>query len=52
MAVAAGKPKSSLHIEEYDFTWLILSKTFCLVLFSCMNYYLTGKYKTEKLIAK
>ena len=48
----AGKSISSLHIEECDITKLILSKTFYLVLYSCMNYHVTEKYKTEKRIAK
>ena len=48
----AGKSSSSLHIEEYDFILLILSKISYLALFSCKNYHLTAKYKTEKLIAK
>ena len=46
------KSSSSLHIEKCDFTYQILSKLFYLVLFSCMNYHLTAKYKTEKRIAK
>ena len=49
---AVGESSSSLHIEECDFTWLILSKIFYLVLSSCMNYHLTAKYKTEKRITK
>ena len=48
----ARKSSSSLHIEECDITKLILSKTFYLVLYSCMNYHVTEKYKTEKRIAK
>ena len=49
---AAGTSSSSLHIEECDFTWLILSQICYLVLFSCVSYHPTAKYKTEKLIAK
>ena len=48
----AEKSSSSLHIEECDITKLILSKTFFLVLYSCMNYHVTEKYKTEKCIVK
>ena len=51
MAVA-GKPSSSLHLEECDFTELIWSKIFYLVLFSCMNCHLTTKYKAENLLKK
>ena len=50
---AAGKSNSSLHIEECNFTQLVQSKIFYLVrCFSCMNYYLTAKYRTKKRIAK
>ena len=49
---AAGKSSSSLHIEESDFTYLILREIFYLVDFSCTNYHFTVKYKTEKRIAK
>ena len=51
MAVA-GKSSSSLHLEECDFTELILSKIFYLALFSCMNCHLTTKYKAENLLLK
>ena len=44
---AAGKSSSSYHIEECDLTKLNLSKIFYLVLYSCMNYHLTAKHKTE-----
>ena len=47
-----SKSSSNFHIEECDFTWLILRKMFYFVLSSCMNYHLTAKYKTEKRIAK
>ena len=47
---AAGKSSSSLHIEEYDSTLLILGRMFYLVFFNCMNYHLTMKYKTENLL--
>ena len=43
---------SFFNIEEWDFTLLLLSKIFYLVVFSCINYHLIAKYKTEKLIAK
>ena len=46
------KSSSSLHIEKCDFTYQILSKLFYLVLFSCMNYHLTAKYKAGKLVAQ
>ena len=49
---ATGKSSSSSHIEELDFTKIILSKIFYLVVFSCLNYHLIAKYKTEKRIAK
>ena len=49
---AKGTSSSSFNIEECDFSKLNLSKISYLVLFSCMNYHLTTKYKTEKLIAK
>ena len=49
----AGKSSGSLDVEECDFTKLILSKTFYLVLFSCMSYcHLNTKYKAENIIAK
>ena len=43
---ATGTSSSSLHIEECDFEQNIF-----LVLFSCMKYYLTAKYKTKKLFS-
>ena len=45
---AAGTSDSSLHIEECDFTLLILSEIFYLVLVKCMSYRLTVKCETEK----
>ena len=47
---AAGKSSSSLHIEEYDSTSLILSKIFYLVFFKRMKYHFTVKYKTENVL--
>ena len=49
---AVRKSSSSLHIEECDFTWLILSKIFYLVLFICINYHVNAKWKIEKVIVK
>ena len=45
MAIAV-ESNISLHIEECNFEWNILSD-----LSNCINYALIAKYKTEKLIA-
>ena len=51
MAVVA-KSRSSLHKEKYDLNKLVLKKILYLVIFSCINLLLTGKYTSEKCIAK
>ena len=51
MAVA-GKSRRNLHMKKCDFNKLVLNKIFHLVVFSYMNYPVTAKYTTEKLIAR
>ena len=46
---AAGKSGGNLHIEQSDFTKLILSMLLYLALFSC---HLIAKYKAEKRTAE
>ena len=46
----ARKSRSSLYIGESNFAQLILSKIFYLVLFSCMNYHLTGNIKLKNVL--
>ena len=46
-----AKSNSSLHLEEFDFNWLVLNKILYLVLFGCI-YPHPVKCTTEKLITK
>ena len=51
MTVVA-KPRSSLYERKCDFNKLVLNKISYLVVVSCINFPLTAKYTSEKLIAK
>ena len=51
MTVVA-KSSSKLHQEKCDFNKLVLKKIVYLVIFSSINFPLTAKYTSEKLIAK
>ena len=50
MGVAA-ESSNSLHREECNFNLLVLNRNTLLDLFGCINYTLTPKYTTGKLIA-
>ena len=43
---------TSLHKEECDFMYLIMSKMFYLIFFIYMKYHLSAKYKTEKHVVR
>ena len=51
MSVAA-KSKSHLHKNKYNFNQQVSNKILYLDFFSCINFPITAKYKSEKLIAK
>ena len=48
----AAKSRSNLHKKKCDFNKLVLNKMLYFVVFNCINFLLTAKYTSEKLIAK